>query len=209
MSLLRYILDFLFPPRDTESLVRDATAERVSACVEPRLLPDGTVALLSYRLPLVKALIVEAKFKDNEKAQELLSSVLVEYVREWHAEQSAFESMTCTLIPVPLSAARARERGYNQVERIVFRALGLMPEVAGMETTLLVRTRDTAPQTSLSGTARRQNIQGAFSTTGPCDPSSTYIVIDDVTTTGSTLHEAIETLRNAGATDVSALALAH
>lgn len=208
MRLLAAILDLLFPPRDHEALVRAASAASLGTHAQARLHEDGSISLLPYRAPLVKACIIEAKFRDNERAQELLASVLKSYLSERQAEDALFEAQSLVLVPVPLSAARERERGYNQAERIARRALRELPDIT-LTQDLLRRTRDTLPQTSLGGQKRRENVAGAFQATRNLDPAHTYIVFDDVRTTGATLAAATAALRSAGAARICALSLAH
>jgi predicted amidophosphoribosyltransferase len=52
-------------------------------------------------------------------------------------------------------------------------------------------------------------MRGAFGAAHPLDPALTYIVVDDVITTGATLQAAIDALTTAGATNVIPIALAH
>lgn len=201
MQLFSRILDLLFPRRDTELVVADATPASIGVYVSSVQLASDTVSLLPYRAHLVKALVVEAKFRDNERAQRLLGGVLAKHLLELSADKGV-------LIPVPLSKERLKERGYNQTERIVLHALTALPEVR-LDTDILVRTRHTDPQTSLSGSARRTNLVGAFCASRPADPDHTYIIVDDVCTTGSTLEAARAALQSAGATRIYALSLAH
>ncbi|MES2931580.1 MAG: hypothetical protein V4682_02670 [Patescibacteria group bacterium] len=208
MLLLRFILDLLFPQSDTQALVRDATLASIGAHARPRQVDEHIVALLPYRRSLVRACIVEAKFRDNEQAQRLLASMLAEYLAEWSTEHAALSSSTLVLVPVPLSAARYKERGYNQTERIAHLAAKQLPDVY-LDTDLLARVRDTAPQTSLNGVERRSNLEGAFQAARTPDPSCTYIVFDDVTTTGTTLRAAIAALRAVHPGAVMGIALAH
>src|SRR5947208_13881582 len=119
------------------------------------------------------------------------------------------------LVPVPLARARVRERGYNQSERLA-RALGRRWRRPVVD--LLVRTRDTVPQTALTPEARLANVAGAFALRiGDCglridggksksairNPKSAMgrplILVDDVFTTGATLAEAAGALERAGA----------
>jgi ComF family protein len=108
------------------------------------------------------------------------------------------------LIPVPLGARRARERGYNQSERIAAalgRRLGLP-----VRTDLLRRTRETRTQTALTPEARRANLAGAFA--GEDARGLALVLVDDVFTTGATLVAAAETLRAAGAASVDGVTFA-
>ena len=78
-----------------------------------------------------------------------------------------------------------------------------------VDATLLIRTKDTLPQTSLSRAKRLKNVAGAFTVTGTPKPDSTYILIDDVTTTGTTILEAGKVLNHAGIKNCILLSLAH
>ncbi|HEX2792475.1 MAG TPA: ComF family protein [Candidatus Paceibacterota bacterium] len=201
--LLASALDLLFPPRANERLVRSATLEQVLALLEPRAIERaGAVALLPYRHPIVRALVKEAKFHDNREAGRLLGAVLAHYL-------DACIEGPATLVPVPLSRKRRRERGYNQAERIARHAITYIKEGFSMETELLGRIRHTPSQTGLGRTARLVNVSGAFRARRDCSPETAYILIDDVTTTGATLMAARAALQASGSRLEACLALAH
>jgi ComF family protein len=100
------------------------------------------------------------------------------------------------VIPVPLSATRLRERGYNHAAEI---ARHLVPRK--LDLSLCERSRDTPPQMELPFAERRRNVRGAFRCTrtlaGAC-----IAVVDDVMTTGATLDEVAKALKAAGAARV-------
>lgn len=114
------------------------------------------------------------------------------------------------IIPVPLHASRRRERGYNQAE-LLARAFAERQGLS-MRTDILARTRATTAQTRLPREERRRNVAGAFALVAP--EASRVIVgrhillVDDVTTTGSTLDASAEPLRAAGAASIWGLAFA-
>jgi len=108
------------------------------------------------------------------------------------------------LVPVPLGAARQRERGYNQSE-ILARALGRIWD-REVSTTRVLRTRETSRQTDLAPAAREVNVSGAFAARWPGRRPA--VLVDDVFTTGSTLAAVARTLLDAGATNVSAVTFA-
>jgi len=199
-------LDFLFPPRSDEAILRDVSNDEFLGLIAPRLVSEthpSTVALFSFGDPRVRASIHEAKYHENARAFTLLSTALSEYLRE----ADDIQPRKTSIVPIPLGSARQKERGFNQAEEIVRGAV----EVLGItvDTTLLMRTRETASQVSLPRRAREENMRGAFSAAHPADPARTYIVIDDVITTGATLQAAIDALHDAGAVHIIPLALAH
>lgn len=109
------------------------------------------------------------------------------------------------LTPIPLGHRRRRERGFDQAARLAERVaanLGLPCE------NCLIRTRDSQPQSSLPARDRRRNLIGAFAWHGHSAANRSFLLLDDVVTTGSTLHEAALVLQRAGAKRIRALALA-
>jgi ComF family protein len=103
------------------------------------------------------------------------------------------------LVPVPLAAARARERGYNQ-SVLVARGLARRWGVP-VWTDCVVRTKSTATQTRLSPDERRRNVCDAFrAAPGAVKFRGAHLVlVDDVITTGATLNECATALYRAGA----------
>jgi ComF family protein len=110
------------------------------------------------------------------------------------------------VVPIPLHAARQRERGYNQSEllaRFLERHLDWQVETAALK-----RSRRTRPQVGLNNVERRANVQGAFIADPALVRGRQILLIDDVHTTGATLVAAAEVLLAAGAKLVSAYCLA-
>ena len=104
------------------------------------------------------------------------------------------------LVPMPLSPARQRQRGYNQAAEIV-RHLARLLQVPVVRS--LHRTRETAPQAALPLHRRHANVRGAFAVTGTL-AGQRIALVDDVMTTGATLDAAAGALRAAGAANVEA-----
>ena len=198
-------LDFLFPPRSDEEILRSVSSDAFLEKVAPRRIMETrpeTVALLPFSAASVRAAVHEAKYHGSAYARGLLSAALMEYLQD---ADDGFRRPV--IVPVPLGKARRKERGFNQVEEIVRAAAQKLGVPIDAE--LLARTRETASQVSLPRAARLENMRGAFSALRPCDSSRTYILVDDVVTTGATLQAAIDALRDAGAEHIVPLALAH
>jgi len=111
------------------------------------------------------------------------------------------------LLPVPLHPQRLREREYNQS---LLLAHGLSQHLQiPLLLSCLLRVRPTAPQTSLSKKERLTNLHRAFAVDDVSRIAGKRILlIDDVFTTGTTLHECAKTLRKAGSGPVYGLTLA-
>lgn len=200
--------DFLFPPREDEIILREVSDDGFLARVRPQLVPHtepATVALFPFSDDVVRAAIHEAKYHGSSHAFRLLALGLSEYLRE----ADDLGRGTLYIVPIPLGEKRQKERGLNQIEEVVRRALPSDSPAFALETDLLRRTRETASQVTLPRAERQVNMREAFSATFPANPVHTYIIIDDVITTGATLQAAILALRDAGAQHIVPLALAH
>ncbi|MBA3645443.1 MAG: ComF family protein [Gemmatimonadaceae bacterium] len=107
------------------------------------------------------------------------------------------------LVPVPLSAARKKERGYNQSELLAAEIAEAwkIPLVSGC----LVRTRSTRTQTELSPEDRRANVAGSvrFHTRRVDLAGAHVVLVDDVVTTAATLNECARALYDGGARIIS------
>jgi ComF family protein len=105
------------------------------------------------------------------------------------------------LVPVPLHPRRQRERGFNQSE-LLAAALGRRSGLL-VASGVLVRRKETAPQTGLSASARRSNVAGAFVVRHRgLVAGRVAVLVDDVVTTGATARACARALRGAGASDV-------
>ncbi len=110
------------------------------------------------------------------------------------------------VIPAPLGKKRIQERGYNQVD-LVARPLAyeLGWEYAPQA---LRKTRETRSQVGLSISQRSENVRDVYQ----ADPSKvkrrSILLMDDVSTTGSTISSGAEALLSAGAGTVYALTIA-
>ncbi len=109
------------------------------------------------------------------------------------------------LVPVPLHPARFRQRGFNQ-SKLLAHHVGKQFDLEVREA--VTRARPTAAQATLSAADRRPNVAGAFACTAPDVEGLSFLLIDDVITTGSTLAACAEALLGAGAKSVSAATIA-
>lgn len=106
-------------------------------------------------------------------------------------------------VPVPLAAARLRERGFNQSAHL---ARGLARRTRGkVLDDVLVRVRTTESQTQLTPAERRANVHDAFAVPAQRRAAirgRTLVLVDDVLTTGATLNACAVALLDGGASDI-------
>ena len=154
---------------------------------------DRTVAAFRYAPPL-DHLIQRFKFDRKLALGPLFAEAMVRAVQDQGARPEC-------LIPVPLHPARLRQRGYNQAVELA-RPLGEALNIP-VELDAVSRVRATLTQSELPADQRRGNVKDAFNALRPF-PYQHVAIIDDVMTTGSTLHEMARTLRRAGVETVEA-----
>lgn len=202
-SYIDRFLNALFPLSTDERYLARLTDEDFLSLVRPVPIPDG-LALAPFEEAAVSAAIRLAKFRNHHRATDLLGTLLARHLARYTADS--------LLIPLPISQARFRKRGYNQTEKIAKAAHQQGGEFK-LANNLLIRRRNDRPQTSLKREERLKNVQGAFALknrkAAEIINGRTIILLDDVTTTGATLKAASEAIREARPASLVCLAIAH
>lgn len=174
-----------------------ALAPACGRCLKKPPPFDAARAAFVYGFPLDR-LLPRFKFHGDLAAGRLLAGLMRETLDDVARPEA--------LVPVPLSSARLRERGYDQALELakpLARALGLP-----LRGDPLRRLRNTAAQSELGAPARRRNVRGAFAVREGAPLPRHVALIDDVMTTGATLAECAKALRRAGVARVDAWVVA-
>ncbi len=151
----------------------------------------------------VRDLIQRFKYGRDQSLVRLLSTLLLPALADPRIAARKFDAV----VPVPLHPLREREREFNQSALLaspVARHLGIPL------TSMLARTRRTAPQAGFDRRVRMENLEGAFALR--CKrhypEGMSLLLVDDVTTTGATLDACAAVLMEEGACEVCAVVVA-
>ena len=177
-----------------------AGVDQCGACLTHPPPLDGCLAAVSYDYPW-SDLIVGFKFH----GQPGRASAFALLLRSTPWVEPALDAADL-VVPMPLARQRLQTRGFNQA---LLLARQLAPEKTNHR--LLLRILDTPAQSSLKRTERLASVKHAFAT----EPllhhqvqGARLVLVDDVMTSGASLHAAALALRQAGAVHVTALVFA-
>ena len=109
------------------------------------------------------------------------------------------------IVPVPMYAAKKRNRGYNQAE--VFAKALAREMMLPVDVDLIARKKNTMPQKSLNDRQRKDNLKGAFQVRTNIVKYSKILLVDDIYTTGATIDAIAELLKKSGAKEVYFLSI--
>lgn len=149
---------------------------------------------------IIKSPIIDFKFHNCRAYAPLFAAMMTDYLDSYNV----WNDFDC-IIPIPLHRSRLKERGYNQSELIAVHIsdyLGLP-----LMTDAVIRKRATKRQSMLKGTARVENVRGAFKCTEKIT-SKRILLFDDICTTASTLESCAAAFKCSGAEYICALTLA-
>ncbi len=170
-------------------------------CQKKKPAFDYSLSIFRYEQPVLW-LVQQLKFNQRLLHSRLLGEIMRD--RGWPLLQAISASPQC-LLPVPLSAKRLRERGFNQsieLARPLLKSSALPLLINSVE-----RSRNTDPQTGLDAKQRRKNIKGAFQLIKAI-PYDHVLIVDDVVTTGSTVNELARLLKKEGVKRIGVLSAA-
>lgn len=164
---------------------------------------DGLISFYDYHDEKVAQIIIKGKYSFVYGAYDILGKILAQKIKNDHQH---LLSMPFTLTPIPLHSSRQRWRGFNQAEIL---CETLSKEFGLPCTSLLVRCKITKVQKDLKKEQRLKNVSDAFKLKADVNiKGKSIILVDDVTTTGSTLQEAAKVLKRNGAAKVICLTVA-
>jgi ComF family protein len=174
--------------------------QQCGTCITAPPPLDQALAAVAYDYPWSE-LVAQFKFQEHTGWARSFATLL----RSAPWVEPALDAADW-LLPMPLSPMRLQTRGFNQA-LVLAQAL----ERSKVHADVLLRVKETAPQSSLPRKERLLSVRGAYALE-PGRASAVrgkrIVLLDDVMTTGASLHAAAQVLRRAGAAHLTALVFA-
>lgn len=218
LSFYETLLSALFPERCLVCGIKGISLCNECAQSLPRaqansLWKKDIYPVFDYRDSSVKRAVWMLKYKGIRSIAHTLTKPLYDELFEELENKALFEGFRePLLVPLPLSARRRRERGFNQAEYLAEALTAHAGQgVFVFSPEILFKIKDTPSQTSLKNRSERlKNVKDCFAVkAGVSLQGKNIILIDDVVTTGATINEARKALKYAGARKVIAVVVAH
>ncbi|MFH1508714.1 MAG: ComF family protein [bacterium] len=159
-----------------------------------------------YAHPLLQETIKQWKFGASFDITYFLGELMQKTIRENYFYEW-LEKYQPILIPIPIHKRKLNIRGFNQTEALA----NFLSEYNGLKvcSNVLLKVKNTRPQTSIPHNKRWQNIKNSYQIKNPSlVEGKNILLVDDVVTTGATLKHATYLLKKAGAKNISAVTLA-
>ena len=109
------------------------------------------------------------------------------------------------IVPLPPSSKHRRQRGYDHILNIVRH----LSKMTNCEYEMVLKRKTNFRQVGADRQTRFIQAENAFISRYPLSPDRTYIIFDDVITTGATITSAVRALRSGGARKIQILAITH
>ena len=165
-------------------------------CEECKFLPFSATFVIGYRDELIGALAEEYKFFGVRKLAKVLADVVDEILPDF--------AMDVSIVPLPTIRKHVRERGVDHTLKI---AEILAKKRKWKVEPLIVRKKNTV-QLGANEEKRKKQAKEAFSFQGKIDERKTYVVFDDIWTTGSSMIQVGRILEKNGAKKIVAVVIA-
>lgn len=207
--MLNFLLNLLFPPKcpickkyvESDGEVCDKCFAAVLNSRKIYIFSEYIEefwAIANYKQG-AREIIRDLKFKSQIKRVKNIN-----YILNKGNDRIPFYPKDIIAVYVPISKARMKERGFNQVE-LMFK--DWLKEKGIKAEKLLIREKSTEHQFSLNPEERKANVKDAFKATRALNGED-ILLLDDILTTGATVTECAKALKEAGAGRIFALVFA-
>ncbi len=189
--------------KESKTFGSNCSACKKSTCI------DGVLVPYQYKSQSIEKSMRALKYRGVREIADILGKAWCDY---YESIPYIFRPIQITdeknveVIPMPLHKSKELSRGFNQAELI---AKNIVKNTGWIiNKTLAKRIKRTATQTKLTKPERRYNLKDAFYIKGNVK-NITYIIVDDVITSGTSVRSLAKDLKNKGAKHIWIAAIAH
>lgn len=220
-DIWRKVVDFIFPKRclgcgtngEVLCLLCLNKIPKARIYGEKNQIAVAIHPALDYHDETLKKALWLFKYGGYASFAEMFGEIIYDKILEEIADINIFaKNGKFIVIPIPISPAKLKKRGFNQSELIAKKICELGDkELFVLKNDILVKTKETESQMSVRQKERRlKNLVGAFAVKNGVDlHGQNVIIIDDIITTGATINEATKVLKEVGAREIIAFTVAH
>ena len=162
---------------------------------------QAAIYLKFYAGGQTQRLLHELKYRSNLDLGKYLGKRFMQ-----HGSNAEHFKHIDVIVPIPLHAAKFKQRGYNQ-SAIIAHGIGQVLD-RPVQGNSVIRTRKSETQTRKTRDERWQNVSGIFECQGNALEGRHILVVDDVITTGATMEACAQAILEAGAESASFAVLA-
>lgn len=169
--------------------------ESVCVCNTRKYSFSQVMALFPYE-GLARHAVIAMKFQDHPSYACSFGLLMAEHVNKWNCKYNI-----SLIIPVSMTRKKQSNRGYNQAS-LFAKAISRETNLP-MNEKILIKSKQTKEQHTLSAKRRRTNLENAYTIRNPeLVQGKIILLVDDIFTTGATSNECAKMLINAGAKKV-------
>lgn len=202
---------FLFPPQCPGCGKSDTyicSSCQNSLTPTPIQVNATTTSLFQYHNPLIKRMLWLLKYRNKYSIAHIFGRYLSDSIMEHAAEDALFVGADIYVVPMPMSIQNQHQRGKNHARLIAEAIIRTNNTLTLGDKCMLTKIKETKRQATIhTKSLRLKNLKNSMSAAGV--QGKTIILIDDVTTTGASIQEAMRALKQAGARHIRAYVIAH
>jgi len=176
------------------------------------LMGNNILSATSYESKIIKKAIWTLKYKKAKQIAKPLALLIADRLHSYFLNYRG--STSIVVIPIPLHKKQLRKRGFNQAELIAKHLSDMLNTPLNttclMLTNVLYKHGSTVSQVKIKDrTKRLKNLKGVFSIKNPeLIKNKIIYLVDDVSTTGTTINECRKILLKSGARKVTGVVVA-
>ena len=213
--MFEQILNLIYPPKcgicgklnqeylckKCQKMLENEAIWEIKTNQNPYIYFEELISIFPYE-NIIREQIIDYKFNEKSYLYKTFTNFLIK-------NEKVFEKIKSydTIIPVPISKKRKKERGYNQ-SLLIAREISRKANI-GLETKCLYKIKNTIEQSKLNKEEREKNAQNVYElNTGHIIENKEVLLLDDIYTTGNTVNACCEVLKKANPKKIGVLVLA-